>query len=301
MTIRKENKAAALFIIFNRPKTTKAVFEQIAKYKPEKLFIAADGARTAKEKLKCRKAREITEKITWKCDVKRLYRDKNLGCKKSVSSAIDWFFENVSEGIILEDDCFPNDSFFKFCEVMLARYRNNKKISTISGTNYQSESDKSEKSYFFSKYPHIWGWATWRRAWKNYDVEMSSWPEVKRKHVFDKYYDSFIEKTYWNVIFDAAYAGKINAWSYQWLFACWKSGSLSVNPGVNLVRNLGFGPDATHTKKDPYLSNLKNEDLVFPLRSVNIIRDVEKDKYKSPKIFTGSIIDVLYIKFKYRW
>lgn len=242
------DKAPVLFIVFNRPETTKRVFEAIRQNKPTRLFVAADGPRENKpgEKERCQEARKITENIDWPCEVKRLYRDKNLGCKFAVSSAIDWFFENVEEGIILEDDCLPNSSFFGFCEEMLRLYRNDNKAMCISGDNFLPGKMQNKNGFYFSKYIHIWGWATWRRAWKNYDVKIKDWQDIKSKGTINKYFDSITEKLYWQTLFDVVYRGKINTWDYQFVLHIWKNSGLSVAPGVNLVKNIGFNNKGTH-------------------------------------------------------
>ena len=173
-----------LFLIFNRPDTTFKVFEEIRKIKPAKLYIAADGPRpnVIGEEEKCTASRNIIKQVDWDCDVKTLFREKNLGCKIAVSSAISWFFENVEEGIILEDDTFPTQSFFWFCQELLDFYRNDSRIMHISGNNFQLGKIRGEGSYYFSKYNHIWGWATWKRAWRFYDVSLNTFPIfVQRK------------------------------------------------------------------------------------------------------------------------
>ena len=156
-----------LFITFNRPDTTKRVFEAIKKIKPKKLFISADGPRENKvgEKQKCLTVRSIFDNIDWDCEVKTLFQEKNLGCKIAATTAVTWFFQSVEEGIIIEDDCLPNKSFFLFCQKMLATYRKHEAIMHISGTNFQFGNKRGEASYYFSRCIHMWGWATWRRAW----------------------------------------------------------------------------------------------------------------------------------------
>ena len=179
-----------LFLIFNRPDTTKLVFESIKRIKPAKLYIAADGARKHKvgEDLLCKETRSIIDLIDWECEIKTLLRTENLGCKIAVSSAIDWFFENEEQGIILEDDCLPNESFFNFCEQLLNQFKENKEIMHISGNNFQDGITRGDGSFYFSKYNHIWGWATWKRAWKLYNVKL----EIEDK----KEIEIFIEKNF---------------------------------------------------------------------------------------------------------
>ena len=171
-------KTAVLFLLFNRPDTTTHVFEKIRQIKPQRLYVASDGPRESYdgEIEKVIKAREIASKVDWPCELKTLFRDKNLGCKKGVSSAITWFFEHEEQGIILEDDCIPNLDFFNFCENLLIRYSRDKRIFTITGSNFQNGKWRGDASYYFSKKFHCWGWATWKRAWKLYQGDILFWP-----------------------------------------------------------------------------------------------------------------------------
>lgn len=257
-------KSPVLFLVFNRPDTTQKVFDAIKKVKPKKLYVAADGPRENKEgeKEKCEEVRNIIKQVDWDCKVETLFREKNLGCRDAVSSAITWFFDNVEEGIILEDDCLPSTSFFRFCDELLERYRDDTRVWHIGGTNPLKE--KVPNSYYFSKYNRIWGWATWRRCWENYDKKIIFWPDVKKQDILlnvasKKEVISFTKK------FDAAYYNKINTWDFQWALIKLLNG-LSVIPCVNLVSNIGFSDDATHTKiKNDKLSDLKRFELDFPL------------------------------------
>ncbi|KKQ86154.1 MAG: Nucleotide-diphospho-sugar transferase domain-containing protein [Candidatus Woesebacteria bacterium GW2011_GWB1_38_8] len=297
-------KTPLLFLIFNRPSTTAKVFAEIRKIKPKRLFIAADGPRddVFSDKERCIEARKITENIDWKCNVTRLYRESNLGCKKAVSSAIDWFFENVEEGIILEDDIFPNQSFFKFCERMLALYRKEKRIMHIGGVNFQNWDKNVRDGYYFSKYVHIWGWASWKRAWKGYDVNMQDWPEIDSKGILDKYYDNLIEKIYWNTIFEAAYSGKIDTWDYQFVYHIWKNGGISIVPNKNLVSNIGFGKGASHTSsKNSKLSEAKLFEMNPSFKNKIIKINSEADIYTRKYIFKINLINILKHKLYYKW
>ena len=255
-----------LFLIFNRPDTTQRVFEAIRQAKPARLFVAADGPREDRpgEAEKCAQARSIIENVDWDCEVVTLFREKNLGCGKAVSSAIDWFFENVEEGIILEDDCLPSQPFFMYCQELLEYYRQDTRIMQISGSNFiKSEMDES---YFFSKYGPCWGWATWKRAWKYYDVDMRLWPVVKVKKLhYDFCFDEDEIKARED-IFDSVYNGAIDTWDYQWVFAKLVNNGLSITPKENLVSNIGFSEDATHTRdKGNIRENFERKELVFPL------------------------------------
>lgn len=261
---------AVLFLVFNRLDTTKQVFEAIRLAKPPRLYIAADGARASRvgEAATVQAVRDyVVSHIDWECEVKTLFREQNLGCKYAVSGAITWFFENEEMGIILEDDCLPDPTFFNFCQELLERYRHDQRIGIISGDNFQFGNRRNDDSYYFSKYVHIWGWATWRDRWQNdYDVEIKNWPNIRDHGRVADWLCSKTQQDYWSAIFERVYQGKVDTWDYQWFFACWLQGRLSILPNANLIFNIGFGSDATHTTVVGALSNMKTEEMRFPLQ-----------------------------------
>jgi hypothetical protein len=260
------NCPPVLFLIFNRPEMTQRVFASIREASPAKLFIAADGPRNDKpnEAEICEQTRRIIKTIDWDCNVATLFREKNLGCKNAVSSAIDWFFTHVEEGIILEDDCLPSQSFFPYCQELLERYRNDTRIMQICGSNFLKTS--LDESYYFSKYGPIWGWATWRRAWKYYDVDMAHWMIVKQKRLHYDFCFDEDEIRAREEIFDKIYAGNIDTWDYQWVFTKLIHNGLSITPKENLISNIGFSEEATHTtNKGDKRENLERKELEFPL------------------------------------
>jgi hypothetical protein len=275
-------KTAVLFLIFNRPDTTKQVFEAIRKAKPPRLYVAADGPRAEKagEAEKVEQVRRIATQVDWNCEIKTLFRDKNLGCRVGVSSAIDWFFENEEEGIILEDDCLPNQSFFWFCDELLERYRDDTRVMQICGSNFLNGWQRNDESYYFSQYGPIWGWASWRRAWAYYDVHMKLWPEVKEKKVYLDFCDGKREISYRLNLYDKLFAGEIDTWDYQWGFAKMINSGLSVTPNVNLISNIGFGREGTHvTIGDSLFANMRTIAIHFPLKHPKFIcRDRISDK-----------------------
>ncbi|RBL93818.1 nucleotide-diphospho-sugar transferase [Chitinophaga flava] len=242
-------KTPILFLIFNRPDVTARVFDVVSKLKPTKLYIAADGPRADKEgeAQLCQQTRDVVSQIDWPCEVAYLYREKNLGCKVAVSTAISWFFEHEEEGIILEDDCLPNATFFRFCETMLAKYRNDTRIMHIGGTNFQNGITRGNASYYFSRLCHVWGWATWKRAWLNYDIQLKDWAEIMSNDLLVSIIpDSKLRRVY-KTIFETTAQNKINTWDYQWVYSVWKNNGLSIIPNQNLVSNIGFGQGGTHT------------------------------------------------------
>ncbi|MFP5079126.1 nucleotide-diphospho-sugar transferase [Pedobacter sp. JCM 36344] len=257
-------KSPVLFLIFNRPDTTAQVFNKIREVKPSILYLAADGARAnlPDEELRCKQARKIINQIDWECEVKTLFRTENQGCRLAVSSAITWFFEQEEEGIILEDDCLPSTSFFHFCDEMLKRYRYDTRVRHISGTNLQSQQQWAEASYYFHESTIIWGWASWRRVWKDYDSELTRYtlPEVESR--INKIFDDQFLAQQWLEIFKALKQKQIDTWDYQLAFLNYFNHGLSISPNRNLVSNIGFRPDATHTP-DPnnQFANLKTSEL----------------------------------------
>lgn len=242
-------KSPLLFLIFNRPNVTKAVFEQIRLAKPAKLYIAADGPRFDREAEGdlCKESRSIVNHIDWPCEVKTLFRDQNLGCKNAISSAIDWFFDNEEEGIILEDDCLPANSFFFFCDTLLQKYRYDSRIRHIAGCNLQMGKTWGEASFYFSNLTAVWGWATWKRVWKDYDKDLIFYNEDEISLQLRKIFSDQFLIGYWENTFKDLKAGKIDTWDYQLAFLNYFNNSLSINPNVNLISNIGFGKEATHT------------------------------------------------------
>lgn len=244
-------KSPILFLIFNRPKETNIVFNSIKIAKPKKLYIAADGPRNnGKDEILCVETKRILNQIDWECEVKTLFRDENLGCGLAVSSAISWFFKNEEEGIILEDDCNPNNDFFRFCDEMLDLYRNETKIGHICGCNFQDNIIRDDGDYYFSRLTHVWGWASWKRVWKEYNYDMNQLdnqieldflnPLTKNKHF----------KNFLYYILKQTQLGKINTWDYQYFFTNRIKNFLSIIPNYNLISNIGFNELGTHTS-DP--------------------------------------------------
>ncbi|HIK36129.1 MAG TPA: glycosyltransferase family 2 protein [Thermosynechococcus sp. M98_K2018_005] len=263
----------------------------IRQARPSRLYVAADGPRAHRkgEVEKVRQVREIATQVDWPCEVKTLFREKNLGCKVAVSSAISWFFEHEEQGLILEDDCLPHPDYFRFCDELLNYYANDNCVWVITGNNFQDGQVRGDGSYYFSKYSHCWGWASWRRAWKKYDVDMSFWPVWKKSADWRKKTPNSVERMYWERLFDQTYLGKIDTWDYQWIATVWYYGVLTATPNVNLVSNIGFGPDATHTLSINHpLANLP----VFSLGDIQhpkeVAVNVDADLYAFNRIFCSS-------------
>ena len=240
---------AVLFLVFNRLDTTKQVFEAIRQAKPPRLYVAADGPRANKEGEvdQTQAVREyIMQNVDWNCEVKTLFRKKNLGCKYAPSTAITWFFENEEMGIILEDDCLPSQSFFWFCEELLEKYKNDDSVYIISGDSRGTEFINMQEDYGFCKYPMIWGWASWAKVWVNYDAELLDWP-ANRNTLPKQISQNKPTIKFWKNIFDRMYKKEIDAWDYQFSYQLLKNQARCIVPRVNLVTNVGFGANATHT------------------------------------------------------
>lgn len=275
-------------IIFNRPDSTETVFKAIAQARPKKLLVIADGPRSPEEVEKCQKARAVIERVDWDCEVLTNFSEKNLGCRCRVASGLDWVFSEVEEAIILEDDCLPAPSFFYFCETLLEHYRHDERIMLISGNNFQFGQSRTEYSYYFSKYTHIWGWASWRRAWQYFDLSMTTWPEFKKTGMMKFVCEDLYEHKYWTKIFDQVFEGTINtAWSYQWLYSCWSQSGLSILPNTNLVSNIGFGSDATNTFGDSRQARLPVSDIWNINHPRFLVKHKEADAYTFDSIFGG--------------
>ena len=241
-------KSPILFLIFNRPKESQILFNVISQAKPKKLYVAADGPRNnGKDELLCKETKDILNQINWDCELVTLFREENLGCGKAVSSAITWFFENEEEGIILEDDCLPSPDFFRFCDVMLEKYRIDNRIGHICGCNFQDGIKRGEGDYYYSKLTHVWGWASWRRVWEKYDFEMIGLEEVNENDVISALTDNEVNKKSIYKAFFSTKEGEINTWDYQYFFSNLVNGRFSIIPNYNMISNIGFNADGTHT------------------------------------------------------
>ena len=283
------------FCLFNRPQLTGRVFQAIALAKPKTLYVISDGPRADRpgEKSLVEQSRSVIDQVNWDCDVKTNFSDVNLGCKQRIASGLGWAFQQSEELIILEDDCLPHPSFFDYCEQLLERYRHDKRIMMISGNNFQP-ARQCPNSYYFSRWPHIWGWASWQRAWDHFDVDVSSWPEVKSTQKLRSIFDSDQEYNHWLPVLDQQYEGEIDTWDFPWAYACWINSGLTILPEKNLVTNIGFGPDAAHTiDANSRLANLDSHEIGQLNHPPHVLRDYVADLYTWENIFAppGKHID----------
>ncbi|MBW8683727.1 hypothetical protein [Chitinophaga rhizophila] len=260
------------------------ILECVRQQRPTHLFVAADGPRRfiAGEEELCMETRAaVMNAIDWPCEVRTLFRDQNLGCARSVSSAITWFFSQVEEGIILEDDCLPDPSFFGFCATLLERYRHNEQIMHIGGSNYQAGNSRGEGSYYFSRYAHIWGWASWRRAWQYYDISLQRYRHASKEDVppqLVRELDIFFEE-------------KADTWDTQWFLTVLFNKGIAITPNTNLVRNIGFGKEATHTRTEPvWFKKMVYGGIPEIIHPAAIKVDIVADTYTLDTVFKCSYL-----------
>lgn len=280
--MRKLFKTPILIVGFNRPDLFKRVLDRVLEVNPEQIYIALDGARIGRDDdvKKIYEIKKMVKKISG-AKVRTNYQEKNLGCKYGPVAAMNWFLKNEEMGIILEDDVLADKSFFYYCQELLEKYRNDKRVGSISGNNFQFGKKRGNGDYYFSRYSHSCGWATWRRVWKLYDIEISDYPR-KSKEVLDSVFDKWTDKFYWNLILGGIKSGEINsAWDYQWCWTMWKNKMLGIIPNVNLVKNIGFGrDDATHTKFKSRFGEQQTVSIKIPLSEPDQVkRNIDADNF----------------------
>ncbi len=269
-----------LFLTFNRFTTAKKVFEEIKKSQTPRLYLASDGPRIDKitESKKIQNIRDfLLANIDWECEVFTLFHEENLGCKYAVSKAIDWFFTNEEMGIVLEDDCLPSQSFFSFCQELLIRYKDDTRIFLINGYNHQKTWKSDECDYFFSLLGGIWGWASWRRAWQHYDVEMKDIDLFINMNGFERVLGTSLGKIKQEMIYKGIIHEKVNSWALQWGYARHKNSGLTCIPSKSLIENIGFGDDATHTDEINIHQVKRHELDGLPKENPFVITDVDYD------------------------
>ena len=278
-----------LLIAWRRPHTLRQVINAIRPVAPTRLYVACDGPNPERpgeaEKVAATRA-VIEHEIDWPCQIERLYSDVNQGCSVGPIRAISWFFEQVEEGIILEDDCVPHPDFLPYCTTLLERYRHDTRIWCISGNNFQKGQWRGDGSYYFSRYNHCWGWASWRRCWQYFDANLSQWPALRDGGLLDTIFENPMERKYWADIWQRTHlrTESITWWDYQWTFTCLSNGGLTALPNRNLVNNVGFGEDATHTTgaAEPSVTDQGLGELKHPSF---VLRDATADQFTSERHF----------------
>lgn len=275
------------FFIYKRPEATKRSFNQIKIAKPKELFIVADGPKNPDEELKVEETRKILKEVDWDCQVHTNISDVNMGCKQRFLTGLKWIFSHCEKAIIIEDDIVVSPSFFKYTQELLEYYKDDESVYTISGCNIGYENKTNIKSYSFSNFMNMWGWATWRRAYNNIDFDMEKWKSFKISNAFTR---SLIIKNdrdhlwlnYWNTAFEKVYDGKIDTWDYQWIYSQLLHNGVSVVPAINMVTNIGYGSTATNNPNCEHLdrANLTALDISFPLKHPhNIELDKKYEKF----------------------
>ncbi|MFC1462580.1 hypothetical protein ACFLQU_03135 [Verrucomicrobiota bacterium] len=305
-----------LLIVFNRSHAARQALNCIRGGAPERLYVAADGPRPSQpgETELCEQTRAVLDDIDWKCDVETLFRNENMGCKHGVSSAIDWFFEREKEGIILEDDCLPDVSFFRYCEELLERHRGQDRVMTINGSNFQFGQKRGGASYFFSRCPHVWGWATWRRAWQHFDLGMASFPELSRSDRFYRAFPNRRMRRHYSILMRAAFEGRIDSWAYPLLYSVLAHDGLCINPNTNLVENIGW-TSGTHTAMQNVnwikrvtmsniyrrLANNKAQPIPFPLTHPSRIEPDPHADLRHFRLCLDNPFMWLHVRLKFGW
>jgi hypothetical protein len=287
-----------LLIIFNRPHITNVIFNRIKKIRPLKLYIAADGPRNIKnEKELCAETRSIINQIDWSCDLKTDFLDHNVGCDERVPSAIDWLFKYEDRGIILEDDCVPNEDFFNFCEQLLDRYENNEKIMMISGNNFQEGIKRGDGSFYFSRYANTWGWATWKRSWQYFQYKFKNFDSFIKYKKIQEIFRSKEQQKYWLNFFQKIHRGKYTFWDAKWTYSIWEKDGVCIIPNVNLVTNIGYGNDSTHNISKKL--SIHSAHISFPLSFPTEKKvDSEADMFQFTYVYKTSIITTILTKLK---
>lgn len=292
-----------LFLIFNRPEITAKTFRRIAYIKPSFLYIAADGPRpgNTNDIVNCNKARQmVLELIDWPCEVKTLFREENLGCKRAISEGISWFFNQVDAGIILEDDCLADRSFFPYCEKMLKEYKDSPQIGMIGGTNFL-KTQHTEDSYFFSQYFIIWGWATWRNKWSLYENELRDWPrQRKNKWLATIFKDKNIVR-YHTFSYDKAEKNEVDTWDSNWGYYLFYHNQLAITPTKNLISNIGL--EGTHVlRSHSHLFNRPLETLavekIIKQKEIRVQEEFDKEQFDKVKISRFSLKTFLGVSLK---
>ena len=280
-----------LLIIWRRPDILRQVIDAIRPVAPIRLFVACDGPRPdcPDEARKVAATRQVIEQdINWPCQIERLYSDENQGCSAGPIRAITWFFDQVEEGIILEDDCVPHPDFFPYCATLLERYRHDSRVWCISGNNFQNGHWRGEASYFFSHIPLIWGWATWRSCWSQYNKSLLSWPAFRESSLLESILHDECMRYYWSNKWDQTYMNnRVTWWDYQWVYTCISNGGLAAHPNLNLIHNIGTGPDATHTIGGIIEHQLSDRSMQ-PIRHPEfIVSDCAADRFLFDNVFGG--------------
>lgn len=262
--IMKKFNIPILFIIYKRKDVAVRVVDAIAKVKPEKLYISQDGPKNKNQAKDIKETLEaVISKIYWKCELVVWTHDKNLGIKKHIPDAFEKFFKKEDVGIYLEDDTLPCEEFFYFEEELLNKYKNDKKIFSINGTNFYPEKTKKGSSYYLSKLGDIWGFGLWKRSWELYNSEMIDFDEVSKRSEYNKYFFNNKYRYYLETFWKAIKVGKVDSWAMQLIYSAVKNNMYFISPSVNMVNNIGKGRSASNVSIQEYYQEYGNP---FPLK-----------------------------------
>ncbi len=291
-----------LLIAFNRPDHLERLIDRLRETQPARIFLAVDGPRTGHttDSERVERTRSLVSHIDWECDVRTLFQERNLGCGEGVSAAITWFFSNVERGIILEDDILPQSSFFGFCSELLQAYENDDRVLAISGCNFvPPDILESNAPYRFSRVPHIWGWATWRRAWALHDLNIGGWREkLPERELLKQMRYSPAGYLYWRTNFEMMAKHAIDTWDFQLVYAGMANQALTATSNVNLIDNIGWGEESTHTADRPnYLR--RSENIVLPVGTLPVRVDEKADSWSRKHVFGASTLGLMKQAVRY--
>jgi hypothetical protein len=286
-------REAVLLLAFNRPDRLRSVVDAIRPDAPPRVYLAVDGPRStvAEDAERVRLTQGVVGEIDWDCEVRTLFREENLGCGRAVSGGIDWFFSQESSGVILEDDLIPGPDFLRYCDAMLDRYRDDPRVFAVSGCNLVPQAQlRAPGSYRFSGITHVWGWATWQRAWQHYRFDLTGWrerlPVAQRLRAVGGH---AAQAAFWTGAFELVRRGHLDTWDHQFILTTMEQGGLTVSPNVNLVENAGFDADSTHmTERPSYLRPI--EPLAWPLVDAPVLRDVHADNWEYRHVFGATAL-----------
>lgn len=278
-----------LVIIYKRAETTRKVLEALAKVKPKRIFVSANAPNPSNsaDPAKVQEVRDLFDNLPWECEVTKLFRTEHLSAKLSISGGISWFFSQVEEGIVLEDDCECDPSFFYYAQELLEKYRDHPQVMHIGASNFQFGQKRGDASYYFSRYNHIWAWAGWRTTWQNFKLTPAELNKQKVYTAIDKLFVRESDRGFWKAMFNYAMSGRIDTWDYQYMFSLWAAGGIAITPQANLISNLGFGADATNSiSANSRVANMAVESLAIPLTHPAEVKfNEEADNYTSDDFF----------------
>jgi hypothetical protein len=289
--------------VYNRPHLTQQVLESLRSLNPPHILVIADGPKLDDpiDRMKCREVIQLFKStIDWPTRIEWNVSTVNLGCRRRLQTGLSWAFRRVEEAIVLEDDCVPHSSFFRFCSALLKHYRLDPRIALICGSSLQTEADCEAMSYVFSRYPLIWGWAGWRRTWELYDPDINAWSNLRDTSWLSGFLSDPVATLYWRHIFDQVRSG-LDTWDYSMTFSCWRAGALAVHPSQNLTRNIGFGDGATHTRERSVFANMPVHAMSFPLVHPHRVEPAQAyDKRIERVMFSGRIKERIWDMFHRR-